>query len=150
MGGGAVGPLRRNGKRSEKGFQSIELAMLLPAVLMSVLLFGEVSRVMFYKIAIQSAVREGARIAALHGSQSEVEAVIRRSVGKLTLEQIEISRTANRGFNGDQQSVEGIHTGDVAVKVVAVVPLETFSSLGLPHQISRVRLEERTVVPVLH
>lgn len=142
--------MHRNRKQSEKGSQTIELVMLLPIVLMLVLMFGEVSRVMFYKIALQSAVREGARVAALGGSLSEVEAVIRRSVGNLTIERIEISRTANGGFNADQQAaVDGIHTDDLMIKVVAVIPLEIFSRLGMPQPISRFRLEEQTVVPVL-
>lgn len=147
MGGGVVSS--RMNRRNEKGSQTLELAMLLPVAVIVLLLVGDMARVVFYKIALQSAVREGARLASLHASRAEVEEVIRNTIGNVALEQLEINRV--RGARGTEEGAtsEVSRPDDLQVKAAAVVPLKMFSRLGLPPSLQQFRLEEQVRVPAM-
>jgi Flp pilus assembly protein TadG len=136
-------------RRNENGSQTLELAMLLPVAVIVLLLVGDMARVVFYKIALQSAVREGARIASLHASRSEVEEVIRNTIGNITLEQLEIIRIRGERNPEQSQSAETPRLDATEVKAVAVVSLKMFNRLGLPQSLQQFRLEEHMRVPTM-
>lgn len=145
----------------EKGSQTIEFLMILPAILVLVLCLGEFGRVAHAKILLQAAVREGARTAAVQAPKAEVRRVMERSLGNLALAELEITRetTIQRGPSGNsvkpvrQQQfmplAQPVYLEDMAIRAVCLVPLTGLMKLGLPAQFGQARIEVVTRVPVL-
>jgi hypothetical protein len=73
----------------ERGQATIEAALTLPVVLIGLLLIVEVGLVVRDALALVQAAREGARAAAVVGTDDAVTTAVRRSAGPLDADRIE-------------------------------------------------------------
>lgn len=72
--------IRRNAG-NEKGQATVELAFLLPVVVIVVLLFVQISAVFIHRLELSHAVREAVRIAAVDASRDKALEAGRRATG---------------------------------------------------------------------
>jgi hypothetical protein len=108
--------------------------MIIPAVLMLVLCLGEFGKAAYYKLALHSAVRDGAHLAALHAPVDEVESVVQRAAGSVPIQSVAIT----------QENDE-----EITVRVLALLQLKVLSKLGLPEALSHFHIEAESHVPVV-
>lgn len=87
-------------RRAEQGQATVELVLALPVVVMALLLVIQVGLVGRSQLLVADAAREGARAAAVGGSEAEVSAVVRSTPG-LDASQVRVDlRNAGAGGTG--------------------------------------------------
>jgi Flp pilus assembly protein TadG len=82
-------PLPRPGagrppRRAEEGAAAVELALVLPVLLLLVFGLIDFGRVMQQQIQLTEAVREGARVGALNGTASDMQSQVAGTIGSTT------------------------------------------------------------------
>lgn len=127
----------------QRGSQAIEFLLMLPLVLLLLLCLADFGKAAYYKIVLQSAVRDGARIAALDAPQADVEQTIRRSAGNVSVDEIEIVQVAV-----PERGEWAKHTG-VQVKISSCLRLQGLLKMALPERRGELRLEAKTQVPLV-
>lgn len=70
----------RSVARGEKGQAAVELALLLPLIVLILLLIAQIGLVVEHQILVVHAAREGAREAAVNSSAKSIESIVRRRV----------------------------------------------------------------------
>ncbi|QFT88466.1 TadE-like protein [Bacillus sp. THAF10] len=92
--------------KSQKGQSLVEFALILPLILF--LLFGmfDMGRVLFAAIALEHAAREGARVASVGKSNSEVITSINNATTGLDSNSVSISISSTARIPGENIEIE--------------------------------------------
>lgn len=118
----------------ERGSQTIEFVMIVPAVLLLIMCLGEFGKAAWYKLALQSAVRDGAHLAALQAQPGEMEDVVRRAAGSVPVQSVQITQAADN---------------EIVVTVDSILELKVLHNLGLSDALSHLRIQAESRVPLL-
>lgn len=119
--------------------------MLIPALLILLLCMGEFGRAAYYKVTLQSAVRDGARLAALDASRPDVEDAVRKAAGNVPVDQVVITKTKS----GRTSLAFPNPSVDVTVKIQTTFRLKALAKLGLPENLRQLSLTAESRVPVV-
>ncbi len=114
---------RKFSRRSRKGQSLVELALILPLLLMIVMGVIDFGRLFGSYIALQNASREGARFASLYSTTVTVDEIKARAIS-------EAAATGYPGIRADQVLVEppsGWRDGD-AVTVRMIYPFQLLTT----------------------
>lgn len=110
--------------RKNQGQAVVELALVLPILLL--ILFGifEFGRIFNADLVITNASREGARKAAVGGSDSEVASTVNSAIGLLDAASLVVTVTPSGSrTSGEQVSVQVDYSVDIIVPVISsIVP----------------------------
>jgi len=120
--------------RDSRGAQVVELALLLPVLLMLVFGIIDFGRGFFSWVVITNGAREGARAAAVGKDQPTVVGKVERSVSGLYVSAVE-SGTCTSAANG-VLCVTGTNLGGLPDEPVTVTVRYNFSYIVLPNILS--------------
>ncbi len=112
----------RIGRAGERGVSTVELALMLPVVLVLLLGSLDLARVMNAELVVSSASREGARYATLHPSAAPaaiVDAVLARSV-PLDRERVVVSASYDEGAGALPWPETGLPASGATARRIAV------------------------------
>jgi Flp pilus assembly protein TadG len=89
----------KNGDNSRRGLAAVEFALILPVVALLFFLLVEGANAMHAYSNLVEASREGARLALMDGSSSDIEALVRSVTDELGEQFLTTSVTTNAGAN---------------------------------------------------
>ncbi len=92
-------------RRVEAGQAVVELALVVPVLVLLLLGIAEFGRLYGAYLTVEQAAREGARVAALGGSDSDVIQAVDNAASWLDLKQLSVSITPSQGQRLAGQSV---------------------------------------------
>lgn len=105
---------------NEKGQSVVELAILLPILLLILMGIFEFGRVMNAQLIITQVSREGARSASVGGSDTEIIQTINESISSLDSSKLTIKITPSQGsrVRGTTVVVETIYRMDIVIPII--------------------------------
>jgi len=109
---------RRSGRRPEHGTAAVEFALVLPIVLAIVLALVQVGLLVRDRLLVESAVRSGARAAAVEPGDEPVRAAVLRAAPALDASAVLVS-TLRPGTRGDPVTVTVSYTAAIRVPFVS-------------------------------
>lgn len=92
--------------KSQKGQSLVEFALIVPLVLL--LLFGmfDIGRILFSSVALEHAAREGARVASVGKSNSDVMSSITNATTSLERNKLNVSISTEERNSGENVEIE--------------------------------------------
>ncbi|HEX7248314.1 MAG TPA: TadE family protein [Actinomycetota bacterium] len=111
-------PARRDAPKSERGTAAVEFALVLPIVLAIVLALVQVGLLVRDRLLVESAVRAGARTAAVELGDDAVRAAVLRAAPSLDADSLSVS-TTRAGVRGEPVTVSVSYMAAIRVPFVA-------------------------------
>ena len=112
-----TGPALALGPGSQRGTAAVEFALVLPIVLAIVLAMVQVGLLVRDRLLVESAVRSGARTAAVEPGDEAVRAAVVRSASSLDPGSLSVS-TARAGVRGEPVTVIVSYVAPISVPFV--------------------------------
>ena len=104
--------------RSQRGTAAVEFALVLPIVLMVVLAMVQVGLLVRDRLLVESAVRSGARTAAVEPGDDAIRSAVLRAAPALDAQAVSVA-TSRAGSQGDPVTVNVTYAASIRVPFVA-------------------------------
>ena len=107
--------------RCRKGTVTVEMALILPLLLLVLVGSLELGTLFSSYLRFQNAIREGSRLAALGATEAEIGARIHLFAPGLDEDKMTLTVTNAEGDRGDPVKVEAVYNYDISTMLMAVI-----------------------------
>jgi Flp pilus assembly protein TadG len=104
--------------RGERGAATVEFALVLPVLLMVIVATVQVGRGWDAKLTLSQAVRQGARVAALGGSQAAARDAVADAADSLTASELSVTAPASTCSEGQMVTVQATYTYTLTIPLM--------------------------------